>query len=130
MRDAESGVIEQERARKQSAQESFGLMLPGEKALALRSARDVAAGRRTDRQEFEFMQGRQGLFGEALARMGAANAGPMFQEVYKLLGKEERGRQVEQRASSSTTRSRWRSPAWTSTSPTRSRTTSCRRSRR
>ena len=28
--------------------------------------------------------------------MGAANAGPVFQEVYKLLGKEERGRQEEQ----------------------------------
>ncbi len=96
MRDAESGVIEQERARKQSVQESFGLMLPGEKALALRSARDVAGGRRIDRQEFEFMRAHDDLFGDSLRRMGAANAGPVFQEVYKLLGKEERGRQEEQ----------------------------------
>jgi hypothetical protein len=70
-------------------------MLPGQRAAALQTAKDVAAGNKLTLEEWNFAKGHQDLFGDALKRMGSQMAGPEYDQIVKLMHLDERGKKAE-----------------------------------
>ena len=95
-RDALTSIANQEKSRLQGMKENFGMQIPMHRQAGLHVARKLAGGQELTAKELEFARGNQELFGDALRKRGAANAGPEFEEIKRLLGLDARQKQAEE----------------------------------
>ncbi len=93
-RDKVAEIAKTERERLQGAKEQFGLLDPLKRRAAVDIARRVAGGGDVSKEELDFAKGLD-VFKDALGRRGAAQAGPEFDQIVRLLGADRKVREAE-----------------------------------
>src|SRR5262249_27058405 len=93
-RNTLQSIIQQERSRIQGMREQLGLQTPLQRQQQLETSRKTATGEALSRRELEMVRGNS-MFSGSLAKIGANNAGPEFDEIVRNLGLDRRQQEAE-----------------------------------